>query len=172
MARFIQSLATRKHLAAQRKIKSLAALVPIVRQASAAGRKVAFTNGCFDLLHAGHVKLLERAKRFGDLLIVGINSDRSVRALKGARRPLVAQDDRALLLAALESVDYVTVFNELTPRRLVARLRPHFLIKGADWAASEIIGRETVRRAGGRVIQIPLLKGYSTSRLIERIQTR
>ena len=155
---------------ARRKIKGLPALVPIVRRARAKGRTVVFTNGCFDLLHAGHVKLLERAKSCGDLLVVGINGDRSVRALKGPTRPLVAQRDRALLLAALESVDYVTVFNELTPQRLVARLQPHVLIKGADWSASEIVGRETVQRRGGRVVRFPLVRGYSTTQLIQRIR--
>ena len=142
----------------------------IVRQAKANGRTVVFTNGCFDLLHAGHVKLLERAKQFGDLLIVAVNSDRSVRALKGRHRPIVREQDRALLLAALESVDYVTIFHDPTPRRLVGRLRPQILIKGADWGASHIIGREIVQRAGGRVIRMPLLKGHSTSGLIERIR--
>jgi len=154
------------------KIASAAALARIVRRADAQGRRVVFTNGCFDLLHAGHVKLLERAKRFGDLLIVGINSDRSARALKGPSRPIVRQNDRALMLAALESVDYVTIFDESTPERLVSRLRPQVLVKGADWDAAHIVGRETVERDHGRVIRIPLLKGYSTTRLIQRIQKR
>ena len=154
---------------AKRKIRSLGALTRVVRQADSEGRTVVFTNGCFDLLHAGHVQLLERAKQCGDLLIVGMNSDRSARALKGVGRPIVAQHDRALLLAALESVDYVTVFNELTPQRVVERLRPHVLIKGADWSASQIVGREIVRRHGGRVVRLPLRKGYSTTRLIRRI---
>ena len=155
---------------ALRKIASRAALIRIVRRASAGRRRVVFTNGCFDLLHAGHVKLLERARRYGDVLVVGINSDRSVRALKGPGRPVVGQRDRALVLAALESVDYVTIFNERTPQRLVEALRPHVLIKGADWAASDIVGRDTVQRRGGKVIRFPLLKGYSTSRLIQHIK--
>ena len=155
---------------ARRKIKSLAALISIVRRANAQGLRVVFTNGCFDLLHAGHVALLERAKRLGDLLIVGVNSDRSVRALKGVNRPIVGQRDRALVLAALESVDYVTVFSDATPQRLVECLRPHVLIKGADWGGAEIVGRGVVQRDGGRVIRFPLVKGYSTSRLIERIR--
>ena len=141
-----------------------------MRRAQANGRTVVFTNGCFDLLHAGHVKLLERAKRYGDLLIVGLNSDRSVRALKGPGRPILGQEDRALLLAALQSVDYVAIFNERTPQRLVERLRPGVLIKGADWGAAQIVGRRTVERRGGRVIRLPLLKGYSTTKLIKRIQ--
>ena len=155
---------------AQRKIKSLTSLERIVRVAKARGRRVVFTNGCFDLLHAGHVKLLERAKRLGDLLVVGLNSDRSVRGLKGPGRPIVWQRDRALLLAALESVDYVAIFNDATPLRLVKRLRPHVLIKGADWKASDIVGSEAVHQRGGRVVRFPLLKGYSTTRLIAHIK--
>ena len=150
------------------KILSRGALLRRVRRLGR--RRIVFTNGCFDLLHAGHVTLLERAKRHGDLLIVGINSDRSVRALKGPGRPVVGQRDRARVLAALESVDYVTVFDEPTPQRLLEALRPHVLIKGADWAASAIVGRDVVRQRGGRVIRFPLLKGYSTSRLIRRIR--
>jgi D-beta-D-heptose 7-phosphate kinase/D-beta-D-heptose 1-phosphate adenosyltransferase len=157
-------------LGSSRKIRSRGALVRLVRRAAARGRRVVFTNGCFDLLHAGHVKLLERAKRCGDLLIVGLNSDRSVRALKGPARPIVGQRDRALVLAALESVDLVTIFDEPTPERLVAALRPRVLIKGADWRASQIAGRELMRRWGGRVVRLPLLKGRSTSRLLERIR--
>ena len=153
-----------------RKIQSTASLSRIVREAKANGQQVVLTNGCFDLLHAGHVQLLERAKQLGDLLIVAINSDTSVRKLKGAHRPIVKQQDRARLLAALESVDYVTIFNESTPRRLVARLKPQILIKGADWGASEIVGREIVEQNGGRVVRLPLLRGYSTTRFIERIR--
>ena len=154
---------------AARKVQSAAALTRIVRRASSQGRRVVFTNGCFDLLHAGHVKLLERAKRLGDLLIVGINSDRSARGLKGRGRPIVPQAERALVLAALASVDYVTVFNDPTPLRVIARLRPHVLVKGADWGAAKIVGHELVRRHGGRIVRIPLLAGHSTSALIARI---
>ena len=156
--------------AAQHKIKSVVALSRIVRAAKGQGRTVVFTNGCFDLLHAGHVKLLERAKRLGDLLIVGINSDRSVKMLKGPGRPIVSQRDRAVVLAALECVDYVTIFHNATPRRLVATLRPQILMKGADWGATEIVGRDVVERDRGRVVRFPLLKGYSTSRLIARMK--
>ena len=156
----------------QSKIISLAALRRAVRRAQARGAQVVFTNGCFDLLHAGRVTLLERAKRYGDLLIVGLNSNRSVRALKGRGRPIVPQRDRARLLAGLASVDYVVIFGELTPQRVVTRLLPDVLIKGADWAAGEIVGAKVVRNAGGRVVRIPLLKGYSTSRLIARLRKR
>ena len=154
----------------QRKIISAAVLAHQVRRAKAAGRTVVFTNGCFDLLHAGHVMLLERAKHLGDVLIVAINSDTSVRRLKGPRRPIISQRDRARLLAGLASVDYVTVFNDSTPERLLRRLRPHILVKGADWSSTQIIGRELVERDGGRVVRLPLLRGYSTSRLVERIR--
>lgn len=154
------------------KIVSLPALRRAARRARARGAKIVFTNGCFDLLHAGHVTLLERAKRHGDLLVVGLNSDRSVRALKGRGRPLVPQRDRAQLLAALASVDYVVIFDQPTPSRLITRLLPDVLIKGADWAAGAIVGAEAVRRAGGRVIRLPLVKGRSTSQLIARIRSR
>ena len=154
---------------ARGKIKSVAALLPIVRRAKSSGRTVVVTNGCFDLLHAGHIRLLEQAKRLGNFLIVAINSDRSVRTLKGPGRPIVSQRDRALVLAGLSSVDYVTIFDELTPARVIERLHPQVLVKGADWGASQIIGREILERDHGRVVRIPLVKGYSTSRLIARI---
>jgi len=155
---------------AQRKIKSLDALVRAVRRARARGDRVVFTNGCFDLLHAGHVTLLERARRLGDLLVVGVNSDRSVRALKGPHRPVTRARDRARVLSALASVDYVIVFDAPTPERLIARLRPHILVKGADWAAGRIVGGDLVRNAGGRVVRLPLLKRHSTSQLIRRMR--
>jgi D-beta-D-heptose 7-phosphate kinase/D-beta-D-heptose 1-phosphate adenosyltransferase len=155
---------------ANSKIRSRTALTRLVRRARASGRAVVFTNGCFDLLHAGHITLLERARRLGDLLVVGLNSDRSVRTLKGPSRPLVTQRDRALVMASLECVDFVTIFNELTPLRLIERLRPTILIKGADWGRSEIVGREVVERHGGRVVRLPLVKGRSTSGLVRRIR--
>lgn len=155
---------------AQSKIVSADTLQRLVRQAQSRGKKVVFTNGCFDLLHAGHIKLLERSRSLGDLLIVGINGDSSVRRLKGPWRPILHQKDRALLLAALACVDYVTVFSEATPQRLIAKIKPKVLVKGADWNARHIVGREVVERNGGRVIRIPLLKGHSTTNLVERIR--
>jgi D-beta-D-heptose 7-phosphate kinase/D-beta-D-heptose 1-phosphate adenosyltransferase len=153
------------------KIKSAAALASIVRQAQARGRRAVFTNGCFDLLHTGHVTLLEQARRRGDLLIVAINSDRSVRAQrKGPGRPVVPQADRARVLAGLESVDYVTIFDEPTPLKVITRIKPRVLIKGADWGPGNIVGREVVERHGGRVVRLPLVKGRSTTDLIRRIQ--
>ena len=156
----------------QHKVVSLATLTGLVRRAKRAGRRVVFTNGCFDLLHVGHVQLLERAKTLGELLVVAINSDRSVRALKGPRRPVVTQAARAQVLAALAAVDYVTIFDQPTPQQLIERLRPDVLVKGADWGASAIVGREAMRRRGGRVVRIPLRRGCSTTRLIERIRAR
>jgi len=155
---------------AARKIRPPAALARLIRRAQTRQSTVVFTNGCFDVLHAGHVALLERAKRCGDLLVVGLNSDRSVRGLKGPGRPVVPQRERARLLAALESVDYVTIFTEATPARLVSRLRPNVLVKGSDWGADRIVGRAEVERHGGRVIRVPLVKGRSTSGLIARLR--
>lgn len=157
---------------AQRKVKSLAALARIARRARARGERVVFTNGCFDLLHAGHIALLERARRLGHLLMVGVNSDRSVRTLKGPGRPIVPERNRARLLAALESVDYVTVFDDETPERVIAAVRPAVLLKGADWPAQSIVGGRLVQGAGGRVVRIPLVRGCSTSALIARIRRR
>ena len=136
----------------------------------AAGKIVVFTNGCFDLLHPGHVALFEAARAQGDVLVVGVNSDRSVRALKGEGRPLIPEQERAETLAALESVDRVVVFDEDTPREIVALLRPDVLVKGADWAEDAIIGREEVEAAGGRVERVELLPGRSTSAMVARIR--
>ncbi len=160
----------RSPLNTPRKILSIAALARAVRRAQARGKTVVFTNGCFDLLHAGHVTLLERAKRLGDLLVVAINSDRSVRALgKGPNRPITPQRDRARVLAALGCVDYVTIFDEPTPQHAIERLQPDVLVKGADWGPGAIVGSHAVLRHGGRVVRLPLLKGYSTTRIIKRI---
>ena len=133
------------------------------------GKTVVFTNGCFDLLHPGHIRLLEQARALGDLLVVGINSDASVRRLKGEKRPLVPEAERAEVLAALEAVDCVTVFDEPTPRDLIQALLPDVLVKGGDWGPDEIVGREEVEAAGGRVASIPFVEGYSTTALIERM---
>lgn len=132
---------------------------------------VVFTNGCFDVLHRGHVEYLDRARRLGDRLVVGVNTDASVRRLKGSDRPLVDQEDRARLLAALECVDGVVLFDEDTPRALIASLLPDVLAKGGDYVPEDIVGREEVVESGGRVEVIPFVEGYSTTDLIERIQT-
>ncbi len=132
--------------------------------------KTVFTNGCFDLLHAGHVDLLERAKALGDKLIVGLNSDSSVRSLKGTDRPYVGQDARAKMLLGLESVDEVLIYDELTPEKLIHNIKPDVLVKGGDWKEDEIIGASFVKENGGTVVSLPLVPGFSTSSIVERIK--
>ena len=134
--------------------------------------RLVFTNGCFDILHRGHVEYLHQARALGDALVVGVNTDGSVEGLKGPGRPVVPQGDRALVLAGLESVDAVTLFSEDTPRDLIADLLPDILVKGGDYAPGEIVGREEVESAGGRVHVIPFIHGRSTSELIGRIKGR
>lgn len=136
----------------------------------AAGRRLVFTNGCFDLLHVGHVRYLQAARALGDALMVAINSDRAVRELKGANRPVMNEQERAEVLAALACVDYVTVFDELSPRRLIASLLPDILAKGGDYALDEIHGREETEAAGGRVVALPYVAGASTTDIIGRIK--
>ena len=135
-----------------------------------AGKRIVFTNGCYDLLHAGHLSLLHSAARLGDVLVLAINSDASVRRLKGPERPLVPQAERAALLAALACVDAVTVFDEDTPLQTIQTVRPHVLVKGADYTAEQVVGREVVEALGGRVALVPLLPQKSTSALVERIK--
>jgi rfaE bifunctional protein nucleotidyltransferase chain/domain len=134
------------------------------------GRRIVFTNGCFDLLHPGHIGSLEQARALGDTLIVGLNSDASVRQLKGTGRPVLPEGERAEILAALESVDAVVIFDELTPREVIARLLPDVLVKGGDWPGDQIVGREEVEAAGGRVVSIPVVRGYSTSETLRKIR--
>jgi rfaE bifunctional protein nucleotidyltransferase chain/domain len=136
----------------------------------AAGQVVVFTNGCFDLLHPGHVALFEAARAQGDVLVVGLNSDRSVRGLKGGDRPLIPEAERAETLAALEPVDRVVVYDEDTPLEIISALRPDVLVKGADWALDAIIGRAEVEEAGGRVVRVDLLPGRSTTSIVSRIR--
>jgi D-beta-D-heptose 7-phosphate kinase/D-beta-D-heptose 1-phosphate adenosyltransferase len=133
------------------------------------GTRVVFTNGCFDLLHPGHTRYLAEARKLGDVLVVAVNSDRGVRALKGAGRPILPESERAEILAALESVDYVTIFDDLTPQAVIARMLPHVLVKGADWGPTEVVGRAEVEAAGGRVISLPVVPGYSTTSLIQAV---
>jgi D-beta-D-heptose 7-phosphate kinase/D-beta-D-heptose 1-phosphate adenosyltransferase len=147
-----------------------AALLEERRAWRSAGHRVVFTNGCFDLLHTGHVALLEEARRLGDVLVVGINGDASVRDLKGPGRPLVPEDERRELLLALEPVDRVVVFDEPTPAELIRVLVPDVLVKGADWGEQEIVGRDVVEAHGGRVVRIALVPGRSTTGLLERIR--
>jgi rfaE bifunctional protein nucleotidyltransferase chain/domain len=152
------------------KIVSQEELIQVTAREKREGRRVVFTNGCFDLLHPGHVRCLADARALGDMLVVAVNSDRSVRGNKGPERPLVAEQDRAEVLAALASVDFVTIFDESTPRELISRVLPSVLVKGADWALDQVAGREEVEAAGGRVVSIPLASGYSTTNLVQRIR--
>ena len=152
------------------KIVSQDELIQVTAREKSGGRRVVFTNGCFDLLHPGHVRCLAEARALGDVLIVAVNSDRSVRGNKGPERPLVAEQDRAEVLAALACVDYVTIFDEPTPRELISRVLPSVLVKGADWALEQVAGREEVEAAGGRVVSVPMAAGYSTTNLVQRIR--
>jgi len=152
------------------KLTRLDELTEIAKRLKKEGKKIIFTNGCFDLLHLGHIRYLKEARRLGDSLIVGLNSDNSVRSLKGKNRPLVKEKDRAEILSALEAVDYIVIFDELTPKNLIAKIIPNVLAKGGDWKKEEVVGRDTVEAHGGEVIIIPEVKGYSTSTLISKIQ--
>lgn len=135
----------------------------------AGGGRVVFTNGVFDLLHPGHVRYLSRARALGDALVVGVNTDRSVRAIKGENRPVTPEGERAEILAALACVDVVVLFDEETPYELISRIQPDVLVKGADWSEASMIGRDIVEARGGRVIRIPFETGYSTTSIIEKI---
>ena len=154
------------------KLKSRRSLIRLLKKDRRRGRKIVFTNGCFDLLHPGHLRLLRFAKKQGDLLVVGLNSDRSVRVLKGKSRPVQSQKDRAELLGGLEAVDYVTVFWEKTPQQLIYALRPDVLVKGADWKKKEVVGGSFVASYGGRVLSFPTVQGKSTTSLIRKMGRR
>lgn len=162
----------RGHRDSSIKLKSLEVLATLVTREKERGRKVVFTNGCFDLLHAGHVKYLQKARSFGDLLILGLNSDASVRRLKGANRPLIAEEERAHLLAALDCIDYVVLFDEDTPFRLIEIIRPDILVKGGDYTREGVVGHEIVESSGGRVELVEFVDGKSTTGIIEKILQR
>jgi len=151
------------------KLKSLDQLAAIAAQARRDGKSVVFTNGCFDILHRGHVHVLRQAKSLGDLLIVALNSDLSVKAIKGPRRPVLSEIDRVELIGAMEMVNYVVLFDEPDPYNLIAAIKPNVLAKGGDWSAEKVIGADLVEQAGGRVELIPYLEGFSSSAIIERI---
>jgi rfaE bifunctional protein nucleotidyltransferase chain/domain len=151
------------------KIKTLAEIVRIRRRLRSEGKKLVFTNGCFDILHAGHVRYLNQARALGDALVLALNSDKSVRTLKGENRPIVSEQERAEVLAALACVDYLFVFDDLTPQRVIDAIVPDVLVKGADWGISEIVGRDTVEKAGGVVCNLPMVEGTSTTNIINTI---
>jgi len=152
-----------------KKIKTVPELRPLLGILQATGKKIVFTNGCFDLIHTGHTRYLTKAKSFGDLLVVAVNSDSSVRMIKGEKRPINTQAERAETLAALESVDFVTIFDEPDPHKIISELQPDVLVKGGDWPVEKIIGREVVEARGGDVISVGYIEGASTTGIIEKI---
>ncbi|MFH1994178.1 MAG: D-glycero-beta-D-manno-heptose-7-phosphate kinase [Nitrospinota bacterium] len=154
------------------RIVDLAEIKQIVARARNMGKKIVFTNGCFDLLHVGHIKYLAQAKSYGDILIIGMNSDSSVRKLKGPKRPLIGEEERGALLTALNSVDYVVIFSEPTPDKLIKEIMPDVLVKGGDYAIDEVVGRDIVEAHGGRVELVPVVKGMSTSGLVQKIMDK
>lgn len=151
------------------KVLTTARLRPVLDILRSSGRKIVFTNGCFDILHTGHVRYLAAARALGDLLVVGVNSDASVRGLKGDRRPVNSEQDRAEVLAALASVDYIVVFSEPDPYRVIKELQPDVLVKGGDWPVDKIIGGDIVTARGGKVVNVPFVEGSSTTGTIEKI---
>lgn len=151
------------------KIFNIDELIKFRQKVQREGKKVVFTNGCFDIIHRGHIELLKKAKEFGDILIIGLNSDFSVKKIKGGERPILNEDDRAYILGALECVDAVCLFDEETPSRIIEQLKPDVLVKGGDYKIGEIVGRETVQDCGGEVITIPFVEGKSTRGIIEKI---
>ncbi|HLY63660.1 MAG TPA: adenylyltransferase/cytidyltransferase family protein [Terriglobia bacterium] len=151
------------------KILPLESAFRLVDQLKARGKRVVFTNGCFDLVHPGHTRYLAEARAMGDVLIVAVNSDRSVAAIKGAGRPIFPERERAEILAAMEMVDFVTIFDDLSSLGIIARILPHVLVKGGDWGLDGIVGRAEVEASGGRVVAIPMSPGFSTSSLINAV---
>jgi len=149
------------------KVLTLDRAYDVVADLKRRGKRVVFTNGCFDLLHPGHTRYLAEARQLGDVLIVAVNSDRSVQALKGTERAVQPEAERVEILAALKFVNYVTIFNDLTPRAVIARMLPQVLVKGGDWRLDSIVGRAEVEAAGGQVVSIPVVEGYSTSSIIQ-----
>jgi rfaE bifunctional protein nucleotidyltransferase chain/domain len=153
----------------KQKIKARKELLRIINDLKAKGKRIVFTNGCFDLLHIGHVRYLEDAKALGDVLVVGVNSDASVQKLKGVKRPILPEKERGEILSGLGCIDYITLFNETDPLKLITFLRPDVLVKGGDWTKEQIVGKEVVEKSGGEVVTIPFVKGASTSNLIKTI---
>ena len=154
------------------KIKNHDELREIIEDLHLAGKKVVFTNGCFDIIHTGHVRYLKLAKSYGDVLVVAVNSDQSVRLIKGEKRPIMPQAERAEVLAALEVVDYVTVFEEEDPHYVITELMPDVLVKGGDWDLEQIVGKDIVEDTGGKVYSLPYIEGASTTGIVERILDR
>jgi D-beta-D-heptose 7-phosphate kinase/D-beta-D-heptose 1-phosphate adenosyltransferase len=152
-----------------KKVQTLAGLKPILSRQKKSAKKVVFTNGCFDILHKGHIRILQKARDFGDILVVGMNTDASVKKIKGPGRPVNFERDRADVLSALACVDFVVFFSEPTPEKLIHALHPDFLVKGGDWKKKDIVGASFVQSYGGKVRTIPFVKGFSTTGLLEKI---
>jgi rfaE bifunctional protein nucleotidyltransferase chain/domain len=161
---------TKRLVSYKEKILPLEDLLARLEQERAAGRRIVFTNGCFDILHPGHIAYLEDAAACGDVMVLGLNSDASVRRLKGAERPITSEQDRAVMLAGLASIDYVTLFDQDTPIELISAVKPDVLVKGGDWTIENIVGADFVQGRGGEVYSLPFRKGYSTTSLIEKIK--
>jgi len=151
------------------KVQTLARLLKIRARLRKQGKKVVFTNGCFDLIHGGHIELFRKAKSLGDVLIVALNTDASVRKIKGPQRPVFPLAERFEVLGAIDYIDFLTSFAEETPRKIIAALLPDVLVKGGDWGPDEVVGREEVEAAGGRVVIVPYLRGHSSSAIIKKI---
>ena len=161
---------TKKLVSYKEKILPLEDLLARLAQERAAGRKIVFTNGCFDILHPGHIAYLEDAAACGDVMVLGLNSDTSVRRLKGSERPINSEQDRAVMLAGLASIDYVTLFDQDTPMELISAVKPDVLVKGGDWTIENIVGADFVQGRGGEVYSLPFREGYSPTSLIEKIK--
>ncbi len=153
----------------RRKVYTLQGLKRRLKALREEGLKVVFTNGCFDILHAGHVRYLAKARSLGDLLVVGLNSDASVKKIKGPKRPVVPEEERAELLSALEAVDFIFLFDDDTPIKVIDGVRPDILVKGADWKHGEIVGEDIVKASGGKVVRVKLVDGKSTTNIIEKV---
>ena len=156
----------------KQKIKTREEVRNIIQDLKAKGKRIVFTNGCFDFLHLGHIRYLEKAKTLGDILVVGVNSDHSVQNLKGPKRPILPEEERAEILSGLGCVDYITIFDEEDPLELISTLQPDILVKGGDWTKETTVGREVVERSGGEVVILPFVEGASTSNLIDTILKR
>jgi len=155
-----------------RKFKSLDAIVLLRKELSLLKKRLVFTNGCFDILHVGHVRYLNRARALGDVLVVAVNSDRSVREIKGSSRPVIPEIERVEVLAALECVDYLFLFDDATPQKVIETVLPDVLVKGSDWEHAGIVGRDVVERSGGSVVTIPIVDGASTTGIIQSVVDR
>ena len=152
------------------KLKSLSALLALLKRRKKLRKQIIFTNGCFDILHVGHIRYLQKARSLGDCLVVGLNADSSVRKLKGTGRPVTGERDRAEVLGALACVDYVILFSDKTPERLIRAVRPDYLVKGGDWKKEQIVGNAFVESCGGKVLSLPFVKGFSTTGLLGKIK--